>query len=100
MIGAIFKKASMGAAYAGDPFFGRSSRTEDLRDRTAKKLSVSYEQILGICIIVVDNIRIDRMLVGSCSFWLRSVHVTLLNAPSLVSGKITHVLGCTRSVLL
>jgi hypothetical protein len=44
-IGAIFKnKASMGAAYAADPFcFGLSSRTEDLRDRTVKKLTVSCE---------------------------------------------------------
>ena len=39
---AIFKKASMGAAYAADPFcFGRSSRTEDLRNRAAEKLTVS-----------------------------------------------------------
>ena len=62
-IGAIFKKASMGAAYAADPFcFGRSSRTEDLRDRTVKKLTVSCEYILGAG-IVVDNVRIN---IGCC----------------------------------
>ena len=39
---AIFKKASMGAAYAADPFcFGRSSRTEDMQDRAVEKLTVT-----------------------------------------------------------
>ena len=32
-------------------------------------------------------------LVGSCSFWLRSVNVALLNVPSLVIVEITHALG-------
>jgi hypothetical protein len=27
---------------------------------------------------------VEKVLVRSCSFWLRSVHVVLLNAPSLV----------------
>ena len=39
---AIFKKVSMGAAYAANQFcFGRSSITEDLRDRAVEKLTVS-----------------------------------------------------------
>ena len=55
---AIFKKVSMGAAYAAGPIcFGRSSRTEDLRDRAVKKLTVSCEKISRVG-IVVDNVRI------------------------------------------
>jgi hypothetical protein len=39
---ALFKKASMGAVYAADPScFGQSFKTEDLRDRTVEKLTVS-----------------------------------------------------------
>ena len=31
---------------------------------------------------------------GSCSFWLQSVHMDLLNVPRLASVEITHALGC------
>ena len=39
---AIFEKASMGAAYAVDPFcFGGWTGTEDLRDRMVKRSAAS-----------------------------------------------------------